>query len=122
MFQAIGVKPVDSSFEVNTIYFDKFETHQFLKKHGFNTPLTVKADDIARTVIRSYPTVVKPRFGFGSNEINFANNREKLKFFLKYSAHEEMIIQEFISAPEYSFDILNDFNANVVTAVVKKKW
>jgi carbamoyl-phosphate synthase large subunit len=81
----------------------------------------VRADEIAQMDIPSFPVVVKPRFGFGSNGINYAHNREEVDFFLKYYAHEEMIVQEFIGGPEYSFDILNDFNANFVTAAVKKK-
>ena len=32
-----------------------------------------------------------------------------------------MMVQEFIEGEEYSFDILNDFNGEVITAVVKRK-
>ena len=120
-FDAIGVKPVISSHQINTICFDKIETHRFLKSQGFKTPWAITSDDVAKTEISSYPVIVKPRFGFGSNAINIANNRSEVEFFLNYYAKEDMIVQEFIEGPEYSFDVLNDFNGQTVTAVVKRK-
>lgn len=120
-FSQIGVKAVISSLDVNTICFDKVETFKFLKKSGFKTPWTLTPDVLLETDIPAYPVIVKPRFGFGSNAISVAHNREEVDFFLKYYANEEMIIQEFLGGDEYSFDILNDFNGQVVTAVVKKK-
>ena len=120
-FAALGVKPVISSYKVNTICFDKLETFKFLKSAGLKTPWTMTADDVSEKDIPSYPVIVKPRFGFGSNAISFAHNRSEVDFFLKYYANEEMIIQEFLEGGEYSFDILNDFQGAFVTAVVKRK-
>ncbi len=120
-FKAIGVKPAISSREVNTIAFDKIETFKFLTKEGFYTPWTMTAEEVRRNEIPSYPVIVKPRFGFGSNAISFAHNKEEMDFFLKYYDNEEMMVQEFIDGDEYSFDILNDFHGETVTAVVKRK-
>lgn len=120
-FKAIDVKPVISSREVNTIAFDKIETFKFLTAEGFYTPWTMTADEAKEKEIPSYPVIVKPRFGFGSNAISFAHNKEEVDFFLKYYDNEDMMVQEFIEGDEYSFDILNDFDGKAVTAVVKKK-
>ena len=120
-FEDLGVKPVISSHHINTICFDKVETFKFLKSHGFKTPWTMTSDEVAQTEIPSYPVIVKPRFGTGSNAISFANNRSEVDFFLKYYDNEDMIVQEFIEGTEYSFDVLNDFNGQTVTAVVKRK-
>lgn len=120
-FEAIGVKPVISSVGVNTICFDKVETFKFLKSKGFKTPWTMTSDEIAKNEIPSYPVIVKPRFGFGSNAISFAKDRNEMDFFLKYYDNEDMIVQEFIEGAEYSFDILNDFSGKTVTAVAKRK-
>ncbi len=120
-FEAIGVKPVISSHEVNTICFDKIETYKFLKSQGFKTPWTMTSDEVFQKEIPSYPVIVKPRFGFGSNAISFAKNRSEVDFFLKYNDNEDMIVQEFIEGSEYSFDILNDFRGRTITAVVKRK-
>ncbi len=120
-FEAIGVKPVISSHKVNEICFDKHKTFKFLKDKGFKTPWTMTSDEIIQTEIPSYPVIVKPRFGFGSNAISFANDRNEVDFFLKYYDNEDMIVQEFIEGAEYSFDILNDFNGKTVTSVVKRK-
>jgi len=120
-FNGIGVQPVISSREVNTIAFDKIETFQFLTREGFYTPWTMTAEEINKKEIPSYPVIVKPRFGFGSNAISLAHNKEEVDFFLKYYDNEEMMVQEFIEGAEYSFDILNDFHGKAVTAVVKRK-
>ena len=120
-FEYIGVKPVISSHQVNIICFDKVETFKFLKREGFETPWTMTSEELTHTEIPSYPVIVKPRFGFGSNAISLAHNRSEVDFFLNYYDNEDMIVQEFIEGAEYSFDILNDFNAETVTAVVKQK-
>ena len=44
-----------------------------------------------------------------------------MDFFLNYYTNEELIVQQMLSGDEYSFDILNDLNANPITAVVKRK-
>lgn len=120
-FEIIGVKPVISSHQINIICFDKVETFKFLKREGFETPWTMTSEEVTQTEIPSYPVIVKPRFGFGSNAISLAHDRNEVDFFLKYYDNEDMIIQEFIEGTEYSFDILNDFNAETVTTVVKQK-
>lgn len=120
-FTSIGVNPVISSHKVNTICFDKLETFKFLKSQGFYSPWTITSEEFLETDIPSYPVIVKPRFGFGSNAISFAHNRSEVEFFLKYYNNEEMIIQEFLGGEEYSFDILNDFHGTFITAVVKRK-
>lgn len=120
-FEAIGVRPVISSEKVNMICFDKLETFKFLKKEGFKTPWTMTREELLEMDIPSYPVIVKPRFGFGSNAISLARNRSEVDFFLKYYDNEDMIVQEFIEGKEYSFDILNDFNGQTVTAIVKQK-
>jgi carbamoyl-phosphate synthase large subunit len=119
--KAVGTFPVISSHEINELCFDKLKTFTFLKSHGFNTPWTLAANEIKNVDAPSYPAMVKPRFGFGSDTLNIARNKEELIFFLQYYHDKEMIIQEFLEGPEYSFDILNDFDGNVITAVVKKK-
>ena len=120
-FRDIGVKPVISSRQVNTIAFDKIETFNFLTEKGFFTPWTMKAEDVEKKEIPSYPVIIKPRFGFGSNAISLAHDKDEVDFFLKYYNNEEMMVQEFIEGAEYSFDILNDFHGKTVTAVVKRK-
>ena len=120
-FGEIGVTPVISSRAINTIAFDKIATFDFLTNKGFYTPWTLRSEEIETKGIPSYPVIVKPRFGFGSNALSLAHNKEEVDFFLKYYNKEEMMVQEFIEGAEYSFDILNDFHGRAVTAVVKRK-
>ncbi len=120
-FKSIGVEPIISSYEVNKISFDKLETYQFLINNGFKTPWTISSAEARTKGISSFPVIVKPRFGFGSNAINIARNQNDVDFYLNYYFDEEMIVQQMLDGQEYSFDILNDLNSNPVTAVVKKK-
>jgi len=120
-FEELGVKPVISSHQVNLICFDKVEAFKFLQREGFKTPWTMTSEEVAQQEIPSYPVIVKPRFGFGSNAINLARNRDEVDFFLKYYDTEDMIVQEFIVGAEYSFDVLNDFNGQTITTIVKRK-
>jgi carbamoyl-phosphate synthase large subunit len=121
VFKSIGVKPVISSFSVNEICFDKIKTFEFMTKHGFNTPWTMSAKQVEEEAIPSYPVIVKPRFGFGSKAINIARNKEEVAFFINYYSDDELIVQQFLQAEEYSFDVFNDFDNEPVTAVIKKK-
>lgn len=120
-FKTLGVNPIISSFQVNKISFDKLETYKFLIDNGFKTPWTMSKEEVHHKEIPSYPVIVKPRFGFGSNAINIARNKNEIDFFLNYYADDELIVQQMLSGHEYSFDILNDLNTNPITAVVKRK-
>ena len=120
-FKSIGVIPIISSFEVNSIAFDKFKTYQFLKNNGFNTPKTWLSKDYTKLRKIDFPVIVKPRFGFGSKYIQLANNHDEIEFFLRYYKDNELIIQEFLEGEEYSFDILSDLNSRTIVAVTKRK-
>lgn len=120
-FKDIGVVPIISSFEVNEIAFDKIKTYNFLKENGFMTPKTWSSVDALNYTAMQFPVIVKPRFGFGSNYIHIANNKEEMEFFINYNKNDELIVQEFLNGQEYSFDILNDLNSKTIVSVVKKK-
>ncbi len=120
-FKALGVTPIISSYEVNEISFDKLKTYRYLIENGFKSPWTMSREEVSCKKIPSFPVIVKPRFGFGSNAINIARNKNEMDFFLNYYIDEELIVQQMLSGHEYSFDILNDLNTNPITVVVKRK-
>jgi len=120
-FEKAGVRAVVSSPRVQAVCFDKIETYRFLKQNGFDTPWTLSADDFKLHNLSSYPVVVKPRFGFGSQKLNIAHSKEEVEFFLRYHEDEEMIVQQMLLGDEYSFDVLNDFDARYVAACLKRK-
>ncbi len=118
-FISKGIIPLVSDFDINGIAFDKFKTYNFLKNNGFKTPLTQLTESIDWNLI-TYPSIVKPRFGFGSDSIYLAYSKSDIIFFKSY-CKSEMIVQELLKGEEYSFDILNDLNGKPITAAVKKK-
>lgn len=75
---------ISNEFVVSTCR-DKAEFYRFCKRHGFNTPLTMQDEIIA-----------KPRFGKGS--------RGQFKIDRSY------IVQEIVDWPEYSIDYYKDDN------------
>lgn len=119
-----GITPIFPDSNVSKICFDKFETHEFLKNNGFNSPQTyidleLAIEDIEKEKL-SFPLIVKPRFGFGSKHLFVARNMEELKIFFKYGP--DMIVQEFMEGQEYGYDILNDLNGKALSCVVRKKY
>lgn len=118
-FKKAGILTLIPDHETSQICFDKFNTFSFLSKNNINTPKTYIESKIDLNNI-NYPVIIKPRFGFGSNNIFIANNKKEIDFFLNYT-EEEMIIQEKINGREYHLDILNNFNKEVVSVSVKEK-
>ena len=122
-FRELQVVPIISSKRVSDVSFDKYETVKFLKNNDFRSPITFidlkKAESAIESGELDYPLFVKPRFGFASKNIFIANNLEQLRLFYHYD--NDMLIQEFLSGEEYSFDILNNLEGDVISVIVKKK-
>jgi carbamoyl-phosphate synthase large subunit len=122
-FRALGIKPIIPSFEVSDICFDKNHTFQFLRDQGFNTPLTYVDIDEAFRAIRNatlkYPVIVKPRRGFGSQNLYSANNQKELEVFFHIAP--DMVIQEKLVGDQYDYDLITDFQGQVLAVVPWQK-
>ncbi|KAA0944213.1 ATP-grasp domain-containing protein [Sporosarcina sp. ANT_H38] len=141
-FEEIGTQIIVSNNEVIRICNDKWMTYNYLKRNGFNTPLTFLSSLDAVNAVQknqiSFPLIVKPRWGMGSISIFEADNIEELAVFYKkvghsiqttYLAFESqqdiencIIIQEKIVGQEYGLDIINDLKGNYQTTIIKKKY
>ena len=123
LFRAIGVVPVVPDARVSRIGLDKLETADFLREHGFRTPLTFTGLEEARAALREgslrYPLFVKPRRGFASQNLFQARNDDELRVFFDYAPG--MIVQERLGGVEHSLDVLNDLEGRVVSVIVKRK-
>jgi carbamoyl-phosphate synthase large subunit len=120
---ANGVVPIVPPLSVARVCFDKYETYEFLKQGGFDTPATfIDLAEVHRELDRgnlALPLVVKPRCGFGSHDTFVAKTRTQLDAF--FSVRPDMIVQQFIAGPAFDFDICNDLDANPVSVVVWRK-
>lgn len=140
-FEKNGIKVIVSSEEVIRICNDKWLTYMFLKSNDISCPKTYisfeKVEKDVREKLISFPLIIKPRWGMGSIGISFVECEEELEViykkvvrtifnsYLKYESNrtekECVIFQEMIKGQEYGLDILNDFNAQNVCIVAKKK-
>ena len=140
-FAKENVKIIVSDPSVIEICNDKVRTFQFLLEHGFYTPMTYTDLDEAKNAIASgelkFPLIIKPRWGMGSIGVYEAEDEDELDVFYKrtrrdiastYLRYESdaapernTLIQEKIVGGQYCLDVINDFDAQCVAVIVKKK-
>ena len=141
VFAENGIKVIVADKESIAICNDKWKTYKFLQNCKIKCPKTYNTiNDIEKALSLGevcYPIIIKPRWGMGSIGIYLADNEDELKVlsnkvhraifdsYLKYESKQDaekcVIYQEKISGQECGLDILNDFDANLVTVVAKKK-
>ena len=132
-FENLGTRVVVSSPEIVQTFTDKWQTYQFFKKIGLNTPETyLSLKDVEEALNQKkikFPLVLKPRVGSGSINVMIANGWEELKIVhrllsssMKFLNKENgILIQEKIVGIEYGMDILNDFEGKYFGSYVRKK-
>ena len=141
-FGEIGTRVLVSDKSVIDVCNDKWETHRYLQKKGFNTPKTYLDFDIAIENIRKeqleFPLIIKPRWGTGSIGVYESCNEKELRTFFNktlkaisdtYLKHEPgmdinncVLIQEKLIGQEYGLDVINDLNGAYQNTVVKLKY
>jgi carbamoyl-phosphate synthase large subunit len=123
LFREQGVTAVVPNARVSRIGLDKLETTRFLRDHDLGAPDSFTKLDDARIALRdgrlAYPVIVKPRFGFGSQNLFVARGDEELAVFFHYAP--DMMVQERLAGAEHSLDVLNDLDGRVVSVIVKRK-
>jgi carbamoyl-phosphate synthase large subunit len=140
-FLEVGTIPLVSSPEVINVCGDKWATIAALGQWGVDAPLTYcSLADAKEALARgdlAFPVVVKPRWGTASIGIEFAEDFEELECTyrmvkrrvgrsivgaLSVSEPEHpVLIQRYLSGPEYGLDVINDLEGNHVTTIVKQK-
>lgn len=139
--EKLGCHVIVSDSELVRICSDKWETFQYLKKIGINTPLSyLTISDTLNAILKGelrFPVVLKPRWGSGSFGIEIAENKRELQLafellkirlersFLKnmniHHTDKAIIIQEKLNGEEYGMDVVNDFKGNYVASFSRKK-
>lgn len=141
-FEKIGTRVIVSDEKLIDICNDKWKTYNFLKDNGFNVPKTYISLQKVLIAIDSgelnYPIILKPRFGCGSIGVSVAEDEMALLYYfrrntrvigrsyLKYESQsvpedETIIYQERLNGQEYGADIINDFDGELQSIVLKKK-
>jgi carbamoyl-phosphate synthase large subunit len=116
-FEAIGVKVAVSPEATTRLCNDKYALCQYLRAVGISaarswTPQQVPAD-------AALPLFIKPRVGRGGVQCFAARTRRELEFFLEYVG--DPIVQEFLSGPEFTIDVMCGFDGRPRAAVPRER-
>ncbi len=118
-FRQHGIEMVISSPETIKTCNDKRLTYRLFADNGFPTPKTWVPDDLSDKDRLPYPLIVKPRVGSGSRHTYRLNTPEQLSAILPLVP--DPIVQEFTEGPEYTVDLLADWESNLLAAVPRER-
>jgi carbamoyl-phosphate synthase large subunit len=97
---------------------DKWQTFHFFKKLGLKTPESWDTDSHPNKN-GDFPFFIKPRFGSASENTFKLNSQRDLDFFVDYVP--KPIIQQHLSGPEITSDIVCDLDGKVLSIVSRQR-
>lgn len=118
-FAAMGCCVIISAPDVVDICQDKRKTYRFLRRNGFDTPVTLSVRSALEKKKLTWPCFLKPWDGYASRGNAVVNNRKELLFFA--SRIPNPICQEFITGTEYTCDVYVDFSMKVRCVVPRER-
>ena len=116
-FRAVGVTLVCSPEATATLCNDKYATCVRLAEAG--VPAAKSYLPAQLTDGMDLPLFIKPRVGRGAVGAFPVRTPEELDFFLHYV--ESPIVQEYLSGPEYTIDVLCDFDGQPLSIVPRER-
>lgn len=116
-FAASGVRVVVSSVATTSLCNDKFETCRVLRARGVAAAESFLPSMVAADA--ALPLFIKPRYGRGGVGAVAARTARELEFFRDYVA--EPVIQEYLSGPEFTIDVLCDFAGRPLSIVPRER-
>jgi carbamoyl-phosphate synthase large subunit len=117
MFARRGIRVAVSSPETAALCNDKLATCTHLRTRGVAAAATFPASAIPADV--ELPLFVKPRIGRGGVGAFRAASTRELGFFAEYVA--DAVIQEYLDGPEFTIDVLCDFDGRVLSVVPRER-
>jgi carbamoyl-phosphate synthase large subunit len=118
-FASEGIRVVSNPPEVVRLAKDKLLTVRRCEELGVLVPPTLLKSDLGRKTLPPFPLIVKPRSGQGSAGVHVARDQRELDFFADYV--ENPVIQQCIEGPEFTLDVLTDFEGNLISVVPKER-
>jgi carbamoyl-phosphate synthase large subunit len=116
-FRAIGTLVACSPTSTAALCNDKLETCEALIAAGVRAAKTYLPSTLPENI--ALPLFIKPRVGRGAIGAFQVRTREELAFFLGYV--NDPIIQEYLDGPEYTIDVLCDFNGRPLSIVPRER-
>lgn len=135
-FRAIGTIPVVAAPHVIALCQDKWAAFGWLRSIGLGTPDTFASLADARRAIAdgrlAFPLLIKPRFGTSSIGVERVDNERELQLAYEWGAVQlrrtilthwanGLLIQPFLTGPEYGIDIVNDLHGHYAGTLARRK-
>lgn len=109
-FAELGTTVLISHPDTISICQDKNRTYDFFSRISMPAARVYQPEQLTAGKLK-YPVLVKPADGSGSQGVFKANDQRELRFFMRYVPRA--LVQEFLEGPEYTIDVLADFNGRV---------
>jgi carbamoyl-phosphate synthase large subunit len=116
-FARRGVRVAVSPEQTAAICNDKYRTCAHLRSAGVAAAATYRPVEVPAGV--RYPLFVKPRIGRGGIGAYRVRNPRELQFFVDYVP--DAIVQEYLDGPEFTIDVLCDFDGRVLSIVPRQR-
>ena len=107
-----GIRVMVPAAETVRLCQDKAAFVEFCRSHNIPTPRTYRSDEWRSA---KFPLFVKPRFGKGAQGARVVRTENELREIVRDA--DDWVIQEFVDCPEYTVDLLADFDGRVLSAV-----
>ena len=118
VLESKGACVVVISKEAAKMTADKWLTYQFFRRLDIPAPTSWLASE-ARELNLDYPVFIKPRFGSAGETTFKVCNEKELSFFMDYVPNP--IVQEYLSGPEITNDVICEFDGNILAVVSRKR-
>jgi carbamoyl-phosphate synthase large subunit len=115
-FEADGVRVMVPQAETVQTCRDKLAFLNFCRARGFGVPRTYDVNEWSGP---DFPLFVKPRFGKGGQGARRVESEVELRF--ARNDPEQWIVQECVDWPEYTVDLLADFEGRVISVVPRSR-
>lgn len=126
LFEENDVKVLLNPINVIELCTNKYSLMKFLSSHGINCPKSfIFEEESDLENIDSYPVIVKPSVGGGSQNVFLAQDFEEVQFFSKYLKKYgfEPLIQEYVGTheDEFTVGVLFADNGKICTSIAMKR-
>jgi carbamoyl-phosphate synthase large subunit len=116
-FRAAGATLACSPVETTVVCNDKYATCTALRTAGVAAAQTYVPAQISEEL--PLPLFIKPRAGRGAVGAHPVRSYEELDFFMRHV--ENPIVQEYLDGPEFTIDVLCDFNGQPLSIVPRER-
>jgi carbamoyl-phosphate synthase large subunit len=116
-FEAAGTRVMVAPQEVIEVCQDKPLFVKFCERHGFSAPRTYTIEEARDANV--HPLFLRPRAGKGGKGATIVRDHAHLEQIL--SQNRDVLIQEYVQAPEYTVDLFADFHGCVISAVPRER-